>query len=86
MKNKQTLSSLNSGKKNKELIERIEIEKTPFTAVKTENGWWLTMGKYRLVENNFESLDETKKFIDSNMWELIPIITNIIVEFNINNK
>lgn len=43
-----------------ELIKRVEIEGTPFTAILVEEKWFLAAGKYRLTEP-LKSLEECKK-------------------------
>ena len=36
---------------SRELFKQIQIEDTPFTAVKLQEKWFLTMGKYRLTSH-----------------------------------
>ena len=88
MKNKKKLDNSNStGGKNKstQLVERKHIEGTPFTAVKIENQpYFLTLGKYRL-QYAANTLDELLDLIDSEKWNIIIDICQIITEFNIKN-
>lgn len=63
------------------LVERKEIEGTPFTAVKlSDENWILTCGKYRLSEEPHKSLEETKKFLDGNFWKILLMIVSIFAK------
>lgn len=67
------------------LIERVEIKNTPFKAVRYDNKWLLTMGKYRLSSIDLESYDEVIKYLDENKWKIIGNMILILQE-NLNNK
>lgn len=69
------------------LIEREPIENTPFWIVgNTENGYILTMGKYKVTQKKFNSIKEAREELENNTWELmltvIAIVTNDIIEQN----
>lgn len=72
---------MSKSKKNKQLVERIQIEKTPFTAVKMmDSNWILTMGQWRLSEKLFNNFDEILTHIEESKWELLAIFTTIVAE------
>lgn len=60
------------------LIERKNVQNTPFTLVKDDKGWFVTMGEYRLSDI-FETEEEAEKKAEVNWETLIPVIA-IIVE------
>lgn len=66
--------------KVKQLVERRQIENTPFTAIKNENDWFLTCGKYRMSTKRFDSYEETTEWIEQNQWELMATFTSIVAE------
>lgn len=64
---------------DKQLLERINLEDTPFTAIKFGNLWYLTMGKYRLTDgtpNKQECLDE----VNNTTWNRLLQIMQIMIE------
>lgn len=67
--------------KNTELTEAIPIETTPFTAVRFEDKWFLTMGKYRLTEE-LGSFQECENDAFRADWERIMSIMQIMIEEN----
>lgn len=63
-----------------DLIQRIPIEGTPFTAIKLEHTkWFLAIGKNRITEPNYE-YEELLRMIDNKNWELIVNTVLVIVE------
>lgn len=71
-----------------ELIERKNIEGTPFTAIKRDgqDGWFLTMGQYR-VTGGLEKLEDLEYKALQPDWELITVVVGIMIErFNEVNK
>ena len=64
-----------------QLVQQIPIEGTPFTAVKLEDYWFLTMGKYRLTEK-LKSLEECKEEAKDASWYRIMQIINIMIKEN----
>lgn len=64
---------------NSKLFEQVPIENTPFTAVKMDDKWFLTMGKYRLSEK-LNSLDEVKAEAMDASWMRIMQIMRIMIE------
>lgn len=76
--NAENTSKQNS---NSELVEKIEIEDTPFTAIRIEDVWFLTMGKYRLSEpmqTKKEVLEDAQR---ADWWRIMAII-NIMIKEN----
>lgn len=70
-----------------ELTERIRVENTPFMAVRLDEEWFLTMGKYRL-SSTYKSLDEmleAEKVIGMN-WDLLTGVIGLMVEILNNEK
>lgn len=64
----------------KQLLEQYPIKDTPFTAVKFEDKWFLTMGKYRLTEklNSKKECEEAAK--DASWIRIMQIIKIVIQE------
>lgn len=62
-----------------QLFEQIPIENSPFTAVKMEDKWFLTMGKYRLTEP-LKSLEECRIEAKDASWLRIMQIMKIMIE------
>lgn len=63
-----------------ELIERKEVENTPFTATKEENtGWFLAIGRYKLTKE-YESLEELLKEekVKETNWNLLLTVIELI--------
>ena len=50
------------------IIEREEIEKTPFLLVTHENGSFIALGNYRISEN-YETKAEALNNINTNNWD-----------------
>lgn len=74
----ETLKENYSNDKSK-LIEKIEIENTPFTIMKHKDEWYILIGKYRLSEgyiNKLEALEEAKKMT----WEKIMQVIGVMIE------
>lgn len=70
-------------KKSSSLTEREKIENTPFWVTRTEEGWFLVMGEYRLTEPNDSKLITIDKLI-TNKWEIIMRMCAIITEKTLN--
>lgn len=58
--------------------EKIELENTPFTIVKTPEGYFVTIGKYRISEG-FEHIDEAKEDADRSDWERFFQVVEVII-------
>lgn len=72
----------NSGnEENTELREERRIPNTPFTAVKLEDKWFLTMGSYRMTET-YESLEELmqEEQLHNTNWNLL---TNMLAAMQV---
>lgn len=82
MTKKKTLDNSTSiGGKNKstQLVEREHIEGTPFTAVKQNDRWFLTLGKYK-VSDEFMELYELKKWMEMDKWTLLSTFVSITAQ------
>lgn len=76
----------NENEKPTQLVERKEIEGTPFTAVKMENEQWcLTLGRYILTPG-LKNYNDVVKQTKSLNWELLLKVMNIVSEFNQKNN
>lgn len=72
--------SENKSRSNYELLERIEIQGTPFTMVGSEEqGYFAAMQRYRITERH-KTKEEVLNYIDTNMWKIIVNITIILTE------
>lgn len=71
--------------KNTELLQRIELEDTPFKMIGNEtDGWVGTLGKYRLTEP-FEEKEQLEKYLQkNNNWELLCNVISIMVKETLN--
>nr|WAE43748.1 MAG: hypothetical protein [Microviridae sp.] len=81
-------NSIEDGKNSNsnELIEKIEIKKTPFHLVKeNEKPMFLALGLYRMTENMFLSEKEAEEWIEENKWDLITNVCMLITGLA-NNK
>lgn len=65
--------------RNTQLTEQIEIENTPFTAVRVDKQWFLSMGKYRISEIK-ETFEECKEDAYRADWIRIMTIMKIVIE------
>lgn len=72
--NGHTSSEDQNNSASSELIERIPMEGTPFTAIRKEDIWFLSWGNYRLSEER-GSLKEIEVFLNTNMWDIIAVYT-----------
>lgn len=62
----------------KQLLEQHRIANTPFTAVKFEDKWFLTMGKYRLTEP-LKSKHECEQEAKDASWNRLMAIMKIVI-------
>lgn len=76
--------------KTKNLVERQQVENSPFTAIKHDDTWFLTMGKYRMTTKNFETFEQVTEWITLNQYELMATFCSIVCEETVreilNNK
>lgn len=80
MENTETMTEVNN-----QMLEQVAIEETPFTAVRLDEKWFLTMGKYRLTET-LQSLEECKEAAKDASWIRIMQIINIMIKENENER
>lgn len=78
--NETTNTNSNS---EKLLIEQKPIHDTPFTAVKTDDKWFLTMGKYRLT-NELSGFNECVGEAHTTNWHRIMQVIQIMITENSN--
>lgn len=70
---------------NKELIQQTPVEDTPFTMVKYEDKYFLTMGKYRLTEP-MENESEVRKHLSTHKWEITLQLIDIMITMKEESK
>lgn len=63
-----------------EMVESIPLEDTPFTAIRMDDKWFLTLGKYRLSEpvKTFDEVTENAK--DASWMRIMQIMRIMIAE------
>ncbi len=66
-------------KQDSKLVERYDVEDTPFTIYKSEDLWYVLLGKYRL-SREFNTKEEAE--IDANRtdWERTMQVVGIMIE------
>lgn len=70
-----------SNSTSKQLMETKPINESPFTAVRLENDWFLTMGKYRLTEK-LQSEEECLEAARDASWHRLMQVIQIMIEEN----
>jgi len=62
------------------LKEELQIQNTPFTAIKEDGGgWFAAMGQNKLTEE-FETTEELLAWIDVNHWEFLIRVVLMVVQ------
>lgn len=75
-----TENQTNSNSNSNKLIERVEIDRTPFTAIKQNEKWFLTWGFYVLTEK-YDTLKEIKELLRTDMYNIIgPFLLALLQE------
>ena len=69
----------NSNSESK-LFEQIQVGGTPFTIVKMEDYWFLTMGKYRLTEKLASKEEAMEAAKDESWFRIMQVIQAMIDE------
>lgn len=72
---------------SEKLIERERMENTPFVLIKEEEGYFLTLGQYKVTETK-ETREEIEELItgDKTNWEFLMTVIGTIIEITNNNK
>lgn len=68
-----------NSKSNNKLVEQQQVKGTPFTAIKYNDEWFLTLGKYRLTESK-KTLSEVIKDAKRADWYRVMQIMNIVLD------
>lgn len=68
-----------------ELIERKDIEGTPFTMINQGNGWMLTMGMYKLTKEGHTE-KELQALVKKPTWDLQMGVMSAVAETMIKIK
>lgn len=76
-----TTEKTNGG--NQPLFEREQIRNSPYWIIGTKKqGYYITIGKYRINETPIQSIKQVEKWMNENIWNVITttaiIIHNII--------
>lgn len=79
MELQQSQNTVNETHNKDSLIEAVPIDGTPFTAIRTDQVWFLTLGKYRLSEK-LNTLQEVKDEALNSSWIRVMQIMRIVVE------
>jgi len=66
-------------KQDSKLVERENVEGTPFTLYKSENLWYVLLGKYRMSKE-FETKEEAKEDAQRNDWERTMQVVGVMIE------
>lgn len=64
---------------NSKLVEQKEVEGTPFTAMKYQEKWYLTLGRYRLTEG-MESEEKVIEDATRADWYRVMQVMNIMLD------
>lgn len=74
--------STNDTKENsssEQLIERIPIDETPFTMVRSENKCFGTVGRYKVTED-YKTIPEVEEAILKFDWKILLKVLTIVIE------
>lgn len=71
--------SNNNKNDENQLFQKIDIPDSPFHAIKMDNLWFLTMGKYRLTEP-LPSYEDVENEAYSTTWHRIMQIIQIMID------
>lgn len=75
---KENIERIENGD-SKQLVEQHPIKDTPFSAVKFEDKWFLTLGKYRLT-NQLNSKKECETEAKDASWIRIMQVIKIVIQ------
>lgn len=75
----------NNESNSSKLVEQFKVNGTPFTVVKINDYWFLTLGKYRLT-NQLTTRAEAEAEAKDASWERIMQIIQIMINENENEK
>lgn len=67
-----------SNSSNEELIERQQLEGTPFWIIKMENEYNLIFGKYKITQTPFKDKKTLTQWLNKNQWNIITQLAMII--------
>jgi len=79
---KQSLNIASDGNhtdKPSYLIEREEVQDTPFVIVKVEDMYFGTMGKYAVTESYYEK-EKVKEELEKITWNRLVQVVGILIE------
>lgn len=64
---------------SEQIIEREEVEDTPFMIVKQDEKWFVTLGKYRLT-SALDSKEKAREEANKKGWTQIMQVVGIMIE------
>nr|WAE43697.1 MAG: hypothetical protein [Microviridae sp.] len=82
MHNKERSIGLIDEAEPEQLIEKIEIEGTPFNIIKINNEYFGTFGKYRITEVNEQEETVRKQLIEYSWNNIVKIMTLVVDMLN----
>lgn len=69
----------NNESNSNKLVEQFPVSGTPFTIVKVDEHWFLTIGKYRLT-NQLGSREEAEAEVHDASWTRMMVIMKIMIK------
>lgn len=82
--NQQETTTENKQSSSK-LIEREQIEGTPFNLIKQDKKYFITIGNYQLTQQ-YNTEQEAIEDIQFNQWNIIVTLIDILITHNNNKK
>lgn len=80
---KENDNSQSNIQKGTQLVEQIKIEGEPFTILKWDDKYYLTLGKYRLTEA-LETEEQAREEVHNVSWFRILQVLHIVVKEELN--
>lgn len=68
----------NTLKENYSIVERKQIEGTPFWIVKSEELWYLVMAEFK-ISSGYETAEEAEEVLNNEMWLVIMHMIAIVM-------
>lgn len=65
---------------NTQLVERIEVEDSPFTILKWENKYYLCLGKYRLTEALNTEIEAREEVLNVSWFRILQVMHIVVKE------
>ena len=76
-----------SSEKSTELIKRTKIPNTPFYHIEEEGkDSLIAFGQWRLTPETHKTIEEAKEWLNTNMWDVLAMVSEIIATTLIKQK